>query len=205
MKIINSDNNSLLILNNDKLIIRTLNEYNLLKYQDFKGNRIIVNIGKCEIVETFNEGIFNVKYENFSMQLRNKNEICKRIKANDENYIIELLKNEKKEEFNMEFLMIALKEYYNNLKFTDKEIIVNRFFSVDKNGQAYFLNENNQKQNLCIVATNLKNLNYKTDLGNIIIDYRTLEIIYKVLFLLNPNKSDMVFIRQLPNYILKEL
>lgn len=200
--IINSDNNSLLILQDNNLIIRNLNEYTLLKYQDFNGNRIILKIGNIEIIETFNEGIFNVIHKDISMQIRDKIELCKRIKLNDEKFIYELLLSEKSPEFNMEFLLKALNPFYNRLKFNNDLIIVDNLFCVDKNGQAYFI-EKNENKKLCIVANNLKTLNYKTDLGDLQISFRTLEIIYKVLFLLHPNLKDNVFTRQLSEDILK--
>ncbi len=201
--IVNSDNNSLLIIDKNKLIIRNLNEYNIMKYQDFNGNRIIVKIGKCDIVETYNEGIFNVSFDKISMQIRDPNDLCKRIKFNDENYIIELLKNENKDKFNMDFLLKSLSGYHEFLKFTDHEIIINNMFSVDKNGQAYYFTDPKFKNKLCIVASNLKKLDYKTEIGNIIIDFRTLEIIHKVLFLISPNINDSIFINQLPIEIKK--
>lgn len=202
--IINSDNNSLLILQDNKLIIRNLNEYTLLKYQDFNGKRIIVKIGNIEIIETFNEGIFNVIHRDISMQIRDKIELCKRIKLNDEKYIYELLLNEKSPEFNMEFLLKALKPFYDRLKFNENNIIVDNIFSVDKNGQAYFLDDDHFER-LCIVASKLNTLKYNTDLGNIEINFKTLEIIHKVLFLLNPNLNDQVFIRQLPQKLIKKI
>lgn len=195
--LINSDNNSLLILKDQKLFIRNLNEYTILKYQEFNGNRIILKIGNTEIIETFNDGIFNVSYNNLSMQIRDPIELSKRIKFNDEKYIIELLLNEKSNEFNMDFIVTSLSNYFDNLKFTDTEIIINSLFSVDLNGQAYYYS-NDKKLKLCIVASNLKSFDYKTQLGNIKIDFRTLEIIHKVLFLLSPNCHDTVFFNQLP-------
>jgi hypothetical protein len=198
--LINSDNNSLLILKDQKLIIRNLNEYTLLKYQEFNGNRIILKIGNTEIIETYNDGIFNVCYNDLSMQIRDPIELCKRIKFNDQKYIIELLINEKSNEFNMDFIVKSLSNYFDNLKFTDTEIIINSMFSVDLNGQAYYF-FNDKKIKICIVASNLKTFDYKTQLGNIKIDFRTLEIIHKVLFLLFPNCKDLIFFRQLPKKI----
>ena len=134
------------------------------------------------------------------MQIRDKIELCKRIKFNDEKYIIELLKNEKQNEFNTNFLLQALNCYLDQLKFDQDEIIINGLFSVDKNAQAYYL-DNNIKSRLCIVASNLQILEYNTILGKININSRTLEIIHKVLFLLNPNLNDSVFMNQLPKNI----
>ena len=71
-----------------------------------------------------------------------KSTICKRIKFNDEKYIIELLKNEKQNEFNTNFLLQALNCYLDQLKFDQDEIIINGLFSVDKNAQAYYLDNN---------------------------------------------------------------
>ena len=199
--IINSDNQSFLFLDKfNNLLIRNINEYTILKYYNFNNERIILKIGKCEIIETYNDGIFNVSFENLSMQIRDPIELCKRINFNDEKYIIELLKNEKQEKFNTDFIIQALKCYYDHLKFNKDEILINNLFSVDLNGQAYYFHEN-EKKKLCIVANNLQKFEFNTILGKVEINFKTLEIIHKVLFLLNPNCQDLIFFNQLPKKI----
>jgi len=76
--IIDSDYKTLTIIDNKGLMkIRNLNEYNLMKYEKFNGNRIILKLGKtAEIVETFNNGVFNVKIKTLRTQLRDKEKIC---------------------------------------------------------------------------------------------------------------------------------
>jgi hypothetical protein len=199
--IINSDFDTLTIMDNDKLIFRQLNEYNLLKYDVFKGNRIIVKLNdNCDISETFNEGIFNVRYNQTKMQLRDKIELSKRLIFCIDNKtdipIKQLMLNKQRDTVNQDYLLNALKPYYDKIKFTNDEIIVKDVFKVDKNGQAYKKN-NNKWSSLCIVVSRTNDEIIKTDLGKLKISFKTLEILYKVLFLIFPNTNDKIFMNQL--------
>lgn len=206
--IIDSDYNTLTILDKGIIRIRNLNEYNLLKYRDFDGNRIMIKLSdKCNITETFNEGIFNVNYGNISMQIRDYNELSKRVLFSVQNKtdqpIKELLLENKKEEIEKDFLIKVLNQYGKRIKCTDKIIIDDRF-AVDANGQAYYI-ENNKFNRLCVVALSVNELRLiaKHELGDLNIDFKTKEIFCKVLFLLFPDKTDSVFFNQLPDRIKK--
>ncbi len=204
--IIDSDYQTLTIIDKGGIKIRNLNDYNILKYQEFDGNRIIIKLSdNCEIVETYNEGIFNVNVGSISMQITDYIELAKRIKfcmeTKTDQPIKDLLLEHKKEELNREFLTKALSHYGNRIKFSDK-IIIDDIFAIDENGQAYFLIKEKLTR-LCIVAINHEVLKMNIDhaLGNIKIDFRTKEIFCKALFLLFPDKTDMIFFNQLPEEI----
>ena len=114
--IINSDYKTLTILYNNKIIFRQLNEYNLLKYDSFNGNRIMVKLNSnCEVLETFNNGIFNVKHGKTKMQLRDKNEIAKRLifcmENKTTNPIKELMLKNQAKTVNKDYLINALKPF----------------------------------------------------------------------------------------------
>jgi hypothetical protein len=203
--ILNSDQNSLLIVDdNSKLLIRNLNEYTILKYKHYNGKRINLKIGNIQVIETYNDGIFNVIVTNenndqLKFQIHDKIEFCKRILFNDEKLIKDFINESKKDDINQQFLIKSLSAFFDKLKFLKDGIEINEIFKIDNNGQAYFKNNNNWNF-LCIVAVNHKNFKYIDDigLGNIEIDFRTMEILHKTLFLLNPNLDDGIFMNQLP-------
>lgn len=210
MAILDSDYSTLTIIDNGKIKNRNLNEYNILKYGKFNGQRIIVKLSdKCEIVETFNEGIFNVYYGKLSMQIRDTLELCRRISFCIDNKvddpIKELLAKNKKDELNLSYLQEFLSQYDKHIEFIDDKIVINKIFAVDKNGQAYF-NDNGEFRRLCIVVGNIPALKMQVsdnDLGEHEIDFKTKEILMKVLFLLFPDITDSVFFNQLSNDIKK--
>jgi len=204
--IIDNDYETLTVKDKDnKIKIRNIDEYNLMKYQDFDGDRIIVNLNKnCSVIETFDEGIFNIRFKNYRMQLRDKIEVCKRLKfaieTHNDNPIKELLLDNVKDSLDKDFLIMVLKGYGERVKITDKEILIDEWFKVDMNGQAYFKNIHEEFKAVCIVANKTGQMNYKLkhELGKFDLSFKTLEIYFKVLFLLFPNKEDSVFMNQLP-------
>ncbi len=71
--IINSDYKTLTIIEDNKLFFRQINEYNILKHKDFEGKRIMIKLNDdTEVLETFNNGIFNVRHKNKNLQLHDK-------------------------------------------------------------------------------------------------------------------------------------
>jgi len=210
MSIIDNDFQTLTIKDiHNKIIIRNIDEYNLLKYGElFKGDRIIVKLSdECQVIETYNNGIFNIKYKEYKMQIRDKIEVCKRLKfCMEQNTTIpikELLLNEVKTTIEINWLKEVLKPFGDRVEIKeDKKIIIDNLFMVDERGQAYY-KTNQDFKSVCIVADQKGKLNYKLghELGKFNLNFRTLEIYSKVLFLLYPNMNDSVFINQLPKKI----
>ena len=120
--IIDSDYNTLTILDNGKkLLIRNINEYNIMKYGEFNGQRIIKEINEvCKVEETFNDGVFNITIKDKKLQSRNKIEVCKRLRyCIDNNTIqpfIELFQDEMRDELNKIFFDTALKPFEHRIK-----------------------------------------------------------------------------------------
>lgn len=213
--IIDSDYNTLTIIDNKGLMnLRNLNDYTLMKYGQFGGNRIILKLGKdAEIVETYNEGIFNVRIKTLRTQLRDKEKICFCINHYLQNKDITPLKDLLRDKFqtsvDINLLNSFLFRYDERLEYTNDAVIVDKRFKVDHMGQAYFYNRNVKEWiSLCIVASG--NLNHVFEihdkiLGKFKSNYKTLEIISKVFFLLNPNISDKIFYNQLDQQTKEEL
>jgi len=209
MSIIDNDYETLTVKDvNGKILIRNIDEYNLMKYKDFKGDRIIVKLNnKCEVIETYNNGIFNVRYEGYKMQIRDKIEVCKRLKfcldTGSDQPIKELLLNNVKDTIKEDWIREVLKPFGDRVEIktidNKTKVYIDNLFCVDSNGQAYF-KTNGSLKNICIVADHSGKLNFKLghELGKFDLDFRTLEIYSKVLFFLFPNVKDSVFMNQLP-------
>lgn len=210
--IIDNDYDTLTVLDKDeKILIRQINEYNLLKYKDFKGKQIEFKRGQVHVLETFNDGIFNIRVGKHKLQTHNKIEIAKRIKFcmtnNTTEPIIELLRDELTDEINKEFFHNALKPFGDRLEFLeDDSILIDKIFKVDKNGQAHVIRKKGDFKFICIVAGDPKfkhHINHS--LGTFKIDFRTTEIYFKVLYLLFPDQKDKVFFGQLPKPIQRRI
>lgn len=203
--IIDSDYNTLTIKTHDgQILLRNIDEYNLLKYQDYNGERIITDLADgVNITETFNDGIFNVTYKDISMQIRDKIELAKRIVYCKNNKtsepIKELLLKNVESQLKEDILINWLMPFGYRLQIDKEQIIIDDLFKVDTNGQAYYKMPNGEFKRLCIVVGNegqvKREINH--DLGKMNIDFKTMEIYNKVLFLLFPNINDVVFFNQL--------
>ncbi len=209
MTIIDSDYQTLTIQDSKgKILIRNIDDYNLLKYEKYNGDRIIAELDKdTSVIETFDDGIFNVKYKSVSMQLKDKIEVAKRLKYCLENNttepIKELLQKNIKDKIEMEFLDKMLFAFKDRIKINDHNILINNdMFRINKDGQAFYLN-GGEYRSLCIVASKTAQISYNHDLGDVKINFRTIEIYSKVLFLLFPNVKDTVFMNQLPDDLKK--
>ena len=189
-------------------------EYFILKHKDFNGNRIFFKFNdNCLIHETYNDGIFNCTYNKESMQIRQADKIAfcinwfrynKDPKTNLKPFE-ELFKSNFIETIQTDVLKNLLKNYDNRLDFLSDGIEIDKRFFVNKNGVAHS-KKNNVYHFLCIVASGyLSNFDINSSIGNIEINCKTLEIIAKVLFLLNPNIKDKVFYEQLDPKLQEEL
>lgn len=84
-QIIAERDNTILVLENNKIKTYPNDFYNELKLKKFNGDRIILDMfskekGIIKITETFNRGIFNVEYMGEVIQFRDKNIVCLGIK-----------------------------------------------------------------------------------------------------------------------------
>jgi len=210
--IIDSDYQTLTIKTFDnKILIRNIDEYNLLKYKDFNGERIKKTFKDgTKVEETFNDGIFNISHKDIKMQLRNKIEVSKRLKYcidNDTTQPIkDLLLDNIESEIKDDLLYHWLVPFIQRVQVNKTEIIIDEYFKVDMNGAAHY-KQGNKWHFLCIVASEAGKINrfIKHDLGSINIDFKTMEIYTKVLFLLFPNLKDSIFMNQLPDKLRKEV
>ncbi len=210
--IIDNNYDTLTVLDNNKqLLIRSINDYTLLKYEDFNGERIHLKIGNVEVLETFNDGIFNIRVGDHRLQSHNKIEVSKRIKYCMTNQvtdpIMELMREELSQEINREFFNNMLKPFKKRTEILDdKSIIIDGIFKVDMNGQAHVKIGRTKWKFVCIVAGDMNFKHQITHaLGKFKIDFKTTEIYLKVLFLLYPDLKDRVFFNQLPSNIKKKL
>lgn len=191
-------------------------DYFLLKYKDFDGDRINYQFDKDSYIqETFNDGIFNCTFQKESMQIREADKIAfcinfhrLQIKAKDEirtKPFADLFKKNYVETIQLDVLKDFLKDYKHRLEFLNDGIEVDQRFFVNKVGQAS-VKKKGVYHNLCIVAEGyLGSFNYESKIGKIEINSKSLEIIAKVFFLLNPNLKDGVFINQLEPETIEEI
>ena len=86
-QIIAERENSLLVYEDGKTKIYTNDTYNLLKFKEFNGERIILHtksklddeITKIYVQETYDRGIFNVQYNKETLQIRDCIQMSKAI------------------------------------------------------------------------------------------------------------------------------
>lgn len=191
-------------------------DYFMLKYNDYEGDRIYYQFNNDSYIqETFNDGIFNATYKNERMQIREADKIAFCINFHKYQKEAEpeirlkpfedLFKKNYTDTIQLNVLKDFLKDYSHRLEFFEDGIEIDKRFFVNKNGQAN-VKVKGVYHFLCIVARGyLSSFNYKTKIGNVKINSKSLEIIAKVFFLLNPNLEDSVFTSQLDKDVLEEL
>jgi len=201
----------------DQLIIRDLDgridsvpktEFFMLKYKEFNGERIYYQFDKNSYVqETYDIGIFNCILNGVRMQLRNSERIAFAINWHKHSNAKSLLLRMKpfQELFTKNFvkniqlgvLKSILKAFEDRIKYRKDGIEIDQRFFVDKNAQAFFKN-NNKWDDLCIVAKGyLHDFDIESEMGNIEINSKSLEIVAKVMFLLEPDMKDKIFTGQI--------
>jgi len=204
----------------DSLIVRDLDgrvdsvpksEYFTLKYKEFNGERIYYQFDKNSYVqETYDIGIFNCVLNGVRTQLRNSERIAFAINwhkySNVKSKLLrikpfeELFKKSYVKNIQSNVLESILKGFDNRLKFRKDGIEVDDRFFVDKQGQAFLLTKQKKWDELCIVAKGyLHDFDIASEMGNIEISSKSLEIVAKVFFLLNPNMKDKIFTDQVKN------
>lgn len=223
-QIIAERDNTLLVLENNKIKTYPNDFYNELKLKKFDGDRIILDMfskekGIIKITETFNRGIFNVEYMGEVIQFRDKNVVCLGIKqwleANEtteiEKAYVDLWKknNETK-------LMEMLAGFFGDrVKVIDCSLgghkglafDVDGLFRINKQGTCYTKTNyrrghetlDEKWSSVCIVPNGtVRPFSIMTKIGKIELTGNDVVILSKVGFLLSPKKIyDRVFFDQL--------
>jgi len=188
--------------------------YCKVKYVDYQGNRIFYEFDEDRskrVEETFDDGIFNCYLGNRHIQIRNGDAIAKAIITHSETKSSEqfevLFNKFYMEEHKYELLDAFFTALKDRVVRGEKEgrYIIDDIFAVDGHANAYVKAEKKSRpgefdwNSLCIVVQgNLQNKNIETPLGCLELDITLQSIIAKVMYLLNPNIKDCVFMRQLP-------
>ena len=135
--------NSLLIYENGKTKLYTSDIYNMLKFKQFNGERIILNTkdkknGKVFVQETYNRGIFNVEYGGETLQIRDTIELSKAIdeylKTKTNTMIKELFLAKYREANYVRIMELMAKSFGKHVKVVKGEFVIHDMFMVDKKG-----------------------------------------------------------------------
>lgn len=216
--------NSLLIYENGKTKLYTADVYNMLKFKQFNGERIILNTkdkknGKVFVQETYDRGIFNVEYGGETLQIRDTIELSKAIdeylKTKTNTMIKELFLAKYREANYVRIMELMAKSFGKHVKVVKGEFVIHDMFMVDKKGSAHYLSKTRDHLNkkwkrnwkyLCIVPKGkLRKMRIKTKIGEMELTRTDVEIMAKVGFLLYPDINDSVFMNQLPKVLQEKL
>ena len=216
--------NSLLIYENGKTKLYTADVYNMLKFKQFNGERIILNTkdkknGKVFVQETYDRGIFNVEYGGETLQIRDTIELSKAIdeylKTKTNTMIKELFLAKYREANYVRIMELMAKSFGKHVKVVKGEFVIHDMFMVDKKGSAHYKSKNKDHVNkklkrnwkyLCIVPKGkLRKMRIKTKIGEMELTRTDVEIMAKVGFLLYPDINDSVFMNQLPKVLQEKL
>jgi hypothetical protein len=185
--------------------------YYKVKYIDYQGNRISYRFGdpSKRVEETYDDGIFNCYFGDRHIQIRDGNAVANAMTAYNE--------TKNSEQFETLFNKFYMKEHKYEIldgffaalndrvkrAYGEGMYVIDDIFAVDGHANAYVLTEKESGdfdwRPLCIVVQGtLQNKNIETPLGCLELDVTLQSIIAKVMYLLNPNPEDCVFMRQLP-------
>lgn len=194
----------LIILENDNVSTVIRDDYNELRYKEFGGNRIFYKFADgMEVAETYDKRIFNCMYSGKTINVRDGNKVAKAIKEHQKTGNSEVFINTFKQEFyeenKREIIYEFLGKFGDRIKMTKNMYVIDDMFAVDNSGTSYFLDEYNKWKFLCTVAQgHLRDMVIRTEVGEIQLDQTALTIIAKIIFFINPNTEDSIFMRQLP-------
>ena len=199
----------LIVLLDGKVETLSKTPYTVLKHKYFQGKRIIYafnNSDEMELVETYDDGIFNAYLKSAHLQIRKRDQVAEAVlnhhETGDTTLYERLFSQEYAEQNRLDLLKHLLLEYRGRVRFSSSnQFEVDSFFSVDQHGNAHVRDEPSKPngwRNLCLVAQGHLTPRYvETPIGPVQLDEKGLTILAKILFLLNPNLEDQVFIRQL--------
>lgn len=201
----------LIIQDSDGVSTVPITPYHILKYKHFDGNRIIYKLNEdMEIVETFNNGIFNIRIKEEWLQFREPDRIANIITKHRESgsteEFEEYFKREYADKYNLELIQDFVKCFGDRVKIKDHAFVVDGMFKVDDSGEAHVKLGNKTWKRVCIVAHEGKNIKLHSTMvnspvGTVKLDSKGLTIISKIGFLLNPNLNDKTFLDQLPKKV----
>lgn len=197
----------LIVLLDGKVAALSKTPYTVLKHKYFQGKRIIYtfNSNEMELVETYDDGIFNAYLKSANLQIRKRDQVAEAIlnhhDTGDTTLYERLFSQEYAEQNRLDLLKHLLMEYRGRVRFGGNQFEVDSFFSVDQHGNAHVRDDPSKPagwRNLCLVAQGqLTPRCVETPIGPVQLDEKGLTILAKVLFLLNPNLEDQVFTRQI--------
>lgn len=216
MNIVLEERKDLLIIQtNDGVKSVPKTDYCYVKYVVFQGNRIFYTFSEgSKVEETFDDGIFNCTLTGRQIQIRDAVAIAKAILTHTQT------KSSEKYEvlFNREFLAEhkydLLDWFFGSMKTRierkNDKYVIDGIFAVDGHANAYYLKEYGRRDpewlHLCIVVPgHLEDKTIETPLGCLTFDKTLQSVVAKVMFLMNPNIKDSVFMRQLPYKIEKQI
>lgn len=177
-------------------------KYFELKYIKFNGQRITHDFGGgLKVEETYDDAIFNAHIGEKTIQISDGEKIAEAVLANDPSIYSDLFNEWYNIAVKTEIIKTLFRMYPHriNMKAMPGCYIVDDIFMVDDHGKAHVMN-NGRWDFLCIVASGNNNGQRITlpGIGDMEITSVTMVIIAKIMFLLNPNSKDMVFMNQLP-------
>lgn len=201
----------LIVLLDGKVAALSKTPYTVLKHKYFQGKRIIYAFnnsgGEMELVETYDDGIFNAYLKSAHLQIRKRDQVAEAIlnhhDTGDTTLYERLFSQEYAEQNRLDLLKHLLLGYRERVRFSSSsnQFEVDRFFSVDQHGNAHVRDDPSKPagwRNLCLVAQGQLTPRYvETPIGHVQLDEKGLTILAKILFLLNPNLEDQVFTRQI--------
>jgi len=198
---------------NGKVNTITKDAYNELKFKSYGGNRIFYTFKEdYDVAETYDARIFNCTYDGNTIQIRDGNAIAMAItahkKSGDLHPYITLFRSiyfKKHKDDLIRSFVDSIADTKDRIRIlNDGGILVDDMFMVDDHGTSYYRNPGNDVgvnawHHLCtVVQGELRTMFIDSPIGQVEIDATTITIIGKVLFLMNPNLKDSVFMNQLP-------
>lgn len=202
----------ILILNAGNIEVYPNTQYWNLKLKSFGGNRIMYKFNDdSEIIETYDNQIFNCKLKGELLQLRHlaAEGLSLAIEQHKEKGDMSLYEKI----WNNSYLLTHRDEMikgfftaYPGVKEITDGYLVNDVFKVDKHGVSHFKDVNGTWHSLCtVMKSRTEDQTLNLEQGELVLNATEQTILAKVFFLLNPNLKDRVFMDQLPQYIKDEL
>lgn len=216
----------LVLLSGGQVVTAAKTPYAELKYRHFAGNRILYRFGDdMEVQETYNDGIFNCTYGSIHVQARSRDRVAEAVLCHhttgDTSAYAQLVAQEYGKVAQNLLLSHMLGGYSERVLIREQKaedagegtqvIVDDGLFMIDGHGNAH-VRDGISYRRICVVAqgssrdtTAIANPSIETPFGPVQMDETTITVLAKVVFLLEPNLKDRVFVRQLPSDLIATL
>ncbi len=180
--------------------------YHVLRIRHYSGNRIFYDFGVGAVKETYDDGVFNCWLHGRQIQIADGDGIARAIQSGGSEQYADLFEKWYDAKMQAEVIDIVARSFPGRVNHVGDGYEIDDLFRVDSHGVSW-RRDGSAWLHLCLVARTdgAQNRIGLADGTNVKINAVTMTIIAKMMFLLNPDPKDGVFMGQLDGMCAKHV